>query len=163
MNTCNCRECKQAKGAVRLEPKGKRVVRRLWDRPTRATLPPADRVGLRYLLSDTWNVVTSCLRPFWGRLTARHAVGGMGRDDGRSKSHPVMGWIRVITRPARELTSIGCFFARKRAEPILGGKANEATLRVPCALHQMGFGCPCVSQRWLQLQSPGHLYAEVGL
>ena len=44
-----------------------------------------------------------------------------------------MGWIRVesiwlnITRPARELTSIGCFVARKRAEPILGGKANEAT------------------------------------
>ena len=32
---------------------------------------------------------------YWGRLTARHAVGGMGRDDGRSKGHPVMGWIRV--------------------------------------------------------------------
>jgi len=57
----------------------------------------------------------------------------MGRDDGRSEGHPVMGWIRVeglrlnITRLARELTSIGCFVARKLAEPILEGKANEAT------------------------------------
>jgi hypothetical protein len=124
----------------------------LAERPTRAILPPADRVDLRYLLSDTRNVVTPCLRPL-GRRTVRHAVGGMGRDDGRSQGHPVTGWIRVeslrldITRPARELTSIGCFFARKRAEPILGGKANEATLRVPCALHQMGFGCQRVSQR----------------
>ncbi len=122
------------------------------ERPTRAELPPADRVDLRYLLSDTRNVVTPWLRPC-GRLTVRHAVGGMGRDDGRSQGHPVMGWIRVeslkldITRPARELTSIGCFFARKLVEPILGGKANEATLCVPCALHQMGFGCQCVSQR----------------
>ena len=68
-----------------------------------------------------------------GRLTVRHAVGGMGRDDGRSEGHLVMGWIRVeslrlnITRLARELTSIGCFVARKLAEPILEGKANEAT------------------------------------
>lgn len=91
--------------------------------------------------------------PFWGRLTVRHAVGGMGGEDGRSEGHPVMGWIRVeslgldITRPARELTSIGCFVARKLIEPILGGKANEATLCEPCALHRMGFGCQCVSQR----------------
>jgi len=53
-----------------------------------------------------------------GRLIVRHAVGGTGREDGKSKGHPVMGWIRVeglwlnITRPVRELTSIGCFFAR---------------------------------------------------
>jgi len=33
--------------------------------------------------------------PSLGRLTARHAVGGMGREDGRSQGHPVMGWIRV--------------------------------------------------------------------
>ena len=32
---------------------------------------------------------------FRGRLTVRHAVGGMERDDGRSEGHPVMGWIRV--------------------------------------------------------------------
>ncbi len=56
-----------------------------------------------------------------------------------------MGWIRVeslrldITRPVRELTSIGCFVARKLVEPILGGKANEATLCEPCALHRNGF------------------------
>jgi len=31
--------------------------------PTRAKFPPADRVGLRYSLSNTRNVVTSCLRP----------------------------------------------------------------------------------------------------
>jgi len=77
----------------------------------------------------------------------------MGREDGRSKGHSVMGWIRVesfrldITRPVRELTSIGCFVARKLVEPILGGKANEATICVPCALHRMVFGCQCVSQR----------------
>jgi hypothetical protein len=125
---------------------------RIAEPPTRAILPPADRVDLRYLLSDTRNVAIPCLRPC-GRLTVRHAVGGMGRDDGRSQSHPVMGWIRVeglgldITRPAREPTSIGCFVVRKLIEPILGGKANEATLCVPCALHRMGFGCQCVSQR----------------
>ena len=44
-----------------------------------------------------------------------------------------MGWIRVeslrldIARPVREQTSIGCFLARKLIEPILEGKANEAT------------------------------------
>ena len=76
-------------------------------------------------------MVTPCLR-LLGRLTVRHAVGGMGRDDGRSEGHPVMGWIRVeglrldITRPARGLTSIGCFVARKLVEPISEGKANEA-------------------------------------
>ena len=70
-----------------------------------------------------------------GRLTVRHAAGGMGREDGRSEGHPVMGWIRVeslrldITRPVREQTSIGCFFARKLIEPILEGKANEAIYR----------------------------------
>ena len=39
-------------------------------------------------------MITSCLRPL-GRLTARHAEGGMGRDDGRSERYPVMGQIRV--------------------------------------------------------------------
>jgi hypothetical protein len=74
-----------------------------------------------------------------------------------------MGWIRVEslrlpnTRPARELTSIGCFVARKLAEPILGGKANEATFCEPCALHRMGFGCQCVSQRWLEFSVTGSL------
>jgi hypothetical protein len=44
-----------------------------------------------------------------------------------------MGWIWVeslrldIILPVRELTSIGCFVARKLVEPILEGKANEAT------------------------------------
>ena len=49
----------------------------------------------------------------WSRLTARHAVGGIGRNDGRSECHPIMGWILVesirldIIHPARELMSIG--------------------------------------------------------
>ena len=117
------------------------------ERPTRATSPPAERVELRYLLSDTRNLVTPCLRPFGGRLTVRHAVGGMGRDDGRSQGHPVMGWIRVeslrldITRPVRELTSIGCFVAGKLVEPILGGKANEATYVSHAPFTEMGIGC----------------------
>ncbi len=68
------------------------------ERPTRTILPPEDRVDLRYLLSNTRNVLTSCLRPC-GRLTVRHAVGGMGREDGRSEGHPVMGWIWVETLP----------------------------------------------------------------
>ena len=69
----------------------------------------------------------------------------MGRDDGRSEGHPVMGCIRVeslklnITRPVKVQTSIGCFVARKLVEPILGGKANEATLCEPCVLHRNGF------------------------
>ena len=114
------------------------------ERPTRALFPPADRVGLRYSLSITRNVVTSCLCSC-GRLTVRHAVGGMGRDDGRSEGHPVMGWIRVesqgltLSGPARVQTSVGCFAARKLVEPVLGGKANEATLCEPCALHRNGF------------------------
>ena len=60
------------------------------ERPTRAILPPAEKVDLRYLLSDTWNVVTLCLC-LMGRLTVRHADGGIGRDDGRSEGYPVMG------------------------------------------------------------------------
>ncbi len=46
-------------------------------RPTRATFPPADRVDLRHPWSGARTVVTPCLRPP-GRLTVRHAVGGMG-------------------------------------------------------------------------------------
>ena len=116
------------------------------ERPARALIPPAEKVDLKYLLSNTWNVVTPCLR-LCGRLTVRHAVGGMGREDGRSESHPVMGWIRVITRPVRVQTSIGCFVARKLAEPILGGKANEATYVSHAPSTEMDFGCQCVSQR----------------
>ena len=72
-------------------------------------------------------------------------MGGMGRDDGRSEGHPVMGWIRFeslrlnIIRLVRVQTSIGCFVAIKLIERILGGKANEATLCEPCALHRNGF------------------------
>jgi hypothetical protein len=62
--------------------------------PTRATLPPAERVGLMYSMSNTRNVITSYLRPL-GRLTVRHAAGGMRRDDGRSERYPVMGQIKV--------------------------------------------------------------------
>ncbi|MBW2174708.1 MAG: hypothetical protein JRF64_08755 [Deltaproteobacteria bacterium] len=54
--------------------------------PTRATLPPADRADLRYSLSNTRNVVAPCHRPS-GRLTARHADGGMGRRE-RKKRMP---------------------------------------------------------------------------
>jgi hypothetical protein len=47
----------------------------------------------------------------------------------------------------REPTSVGCFVARKLAEPILGGKANEATYVSHAPSTKMGFGCQCVSQR----------------
>jgi hypothetical protein len=59
-------------------------------RPTRATFPPADRVDLRYSLSNTWNVVAPCHRPS-GRPTERQADGGMGEEKGRSECYPVMG------------------------------------------------------------------------
>jgi hypothetical protein len=72
------------------------------ERPTRATLPSADRVDLRYLLSDTRNVVTPCLRPLGQANPAvGGTVGGMGLDDGRSQGHAVMGWIRVESLKAR--------------------------------------------------------------
>ncbi len=45
--------------------------------PARTTFPPADRADLRYSLSNTRNVVAPCHRPL-GRITVRHAVGGMG-------------------------------------------------------------------------------------
>jgi len=54
--------------------------------PTRAIFPSADRVDLRYSLSNTWNVVAPCHRPL-GRLTVRHADGGMGRRE-RKKRMP---------------------------------------------------------------------------
>jgi len=38
-----------------------------------------------------------------------------------------------------KMMGVGCFVARKLAESILGGKANEATLCEPCALHRNGF------------------------
>ena len=59
-------------------------------RPTRTTFPPADRVDLRYSLSNTRNVVAPCHRPS-GRPTARQADGGMGEEKGRSECYPVMG------------------------------------------------------------------------
>jgi hypothetical protein len=152
VNTRNCRKQEQAKGAGRLGPKGKWVVGCLSSRPTRAILPPADRVGLRYSLPDTRNVVTSCLRPL-GRLTVRHADGGMGRDDGRSEGRPVMGWIRIESLEARH------YPARKGADvrrvlrcekvgrTILRGKANEATLCEPCALYLNGDWLPaCIAK-----------------
>ena len=121
-------------------------------RPTRATFPPADRVGLRYSLSDTRNVVTSCLRPS-GRLTVRHADGGMGRDDGRSESHPVMGWIRIESlrarhHPARKGADVRLVLrCEKAGRTILRGKANEATLCEPCALYPNGDWLPaCIAK-----------------
>ena len=53
-------------------------------RPTRAIFPPADRVDLRYSLSNTRNVVAPCHRPL-GRLTVRHADGGMGRRERKKR------------------------------------------------------------------------------
>ena len=47
------------------------------DRPTRAVFPPADRVDLRYSLSDTWNVVTPCLRPL-GQANRKACCGRYG-------------------------------------------------------------------------------------
>jgi hypothetical protein len=87
------------------------------ERPTRAVSPPAEQSGPKVFAVgyvERGNPVPSPS----GRLTVRHAAGGMGKEDGRSEGHPVMGWIRVeslklnITRSVRELTSIGCFVAR---------------------------------------------------
>ena len=67
--------------------------------PTRATLPPADRVGLRYPLSNTRNVVAPCHRPL-GRLTVRQAVGGLDWRAETSEGFTVMVEIPVETGPA---------------------------------------------------------------
>jgi len=99
---------------------------------------------------------TPCLRPL-GQANRKACCGRYGlrwwKKPRPSCNEVDTGW--DITRPAREQTSIGCFVARKRVEPILGGKANEATICVPCALHRMVFGCQCVSQRWLEFSITG--------
>jgi hypothetical protein len=80
-----------------------------------------------------------------------------------------MGWIRVenlrfdITRPTRELTSIGCFVARKLVEPILGGKANEATYVSHAPFTEWVLAASVYRKGGWSFQSPGHFYAEVGL
>ena len=120
------------------------------NRPTRATLPPADRVGLRYPMSDTRNVVIPCLRPM-GRLTARRADGGMGKEDGRSECHPVMGWIRIESlgarhHPARKGADVRLVLrCQKVGGTSLRGKANEATSHALST--REGIGCQRVSQR----------------
>jgi len=130
------------------------------ERPTRAELPSAEKVDLRYLLSDMWNVVTPCLRPV-GQANRKASCGRYGvrwwKKPRPSCNGMDTGWEPrlYITRSVRELTSIGCFVARKLVEPILGGKASEVTLCVPCALHRMGFGCQCVSQRWSEFLVTG--------
>ena len=78
------------KELVGLDQKGKWVDRMFEYHSTRATFPPAERVDLRYPLSGMRNVPAPYLRPM-GRLTVRHADGGMGGDDGRSEGYPVMG------------------------------------------------------------------------
>jgi hypothetical protein len=45
--------------------------------PTRTILPPVDRMGLRYSLSITRNVVTSCLRPL-GQANRKACCGRYG-------------------------------------------------------------------------------------
>ena len=65
------------------------------ERPTRAASPPVEQSGPKVFAVGYVERGNPMPSPFVGRLTVRHAVGGMGRDDGRSEGHPVMGWIRV--------------------------------------------------------------------
>jgi hypothetical protein len=62
----------------------------IFGRPTRAIFPPAERVDLRYSLSNTRNVVAPCHRPL-GRPTARQADGGMGRRERKKRMLPCNG------------------------------------------------------------------------
>jgi hypothetical protein len=74
-----------------LDQKGEWVVRMfLWSSDT-GNIPTGRQSGptvsdVEY--ADRANPMPS---PFMGRLTVRHTVGGMGRDDGRSECYPVMG------------------------------------------------------------------------
>ena len=68
-----------------------------------------------------------------------------------------------ISRPARGQTSIGCIFVRKRAEPILEGKANEATLCVPAPFTKWVLAAGVYHKGDWNFRSPGRLYAAVGL
>ena len=80
-----------------------------------------------------------------------------------------MGWIRVeslrlnITWLVRELTSIGCFFARKLIEPILEGKANEATYVCHAPFPDWVLAVSVYRKGDWNFRSLGRLYAEAGL
>ena len=64
------------------------------ERPTRAVFPPAEQSGPKVFAVGYVERGNRMPSPS-GRLTVRHAVGGMRREDGRSEGHPVMGWIQV--------------------------------------------------------------------
>jgi hypothetical protein len=60
-------------------------------------------------------------------------------------------------------TSVGCFVAKKLAEPILGGKANEATYVSHAPSTKWVLAVSVYRKGDWNFQLPGHLYAEVGL
>lgn len=93
------RDERQAKGADRLEPKGKWSGYGSLTWPYVNVAPPAYRIGpkssVKVIRAKRGNLVYPPEQS--GRLTVRHAVGYAGEDHGESECYPVMGEIRVET------------------------------------------------------------------
>ena len=125
------------------------MVRGLFIPSTHATIPPAKRQTLTHRVKWVEHGKPNYLHRDMESNPQGMPIGKWVWDVGGSKGQPVTGWIGGIPWPERVLTSDRCFGARKLAEPCLKGKANEATWVSYAPFTKMGFGCQCVSQRWL--------------
>ena len=81
-----------------MDQKGEWVVRVSWRSSDTGDIPTGRQSGPKVSVVEYADRANSMPSPSLGRLTVRHTVGGMGRDDGRSECRPVMGRIRVDTR-----------------------------------------------------------------
>ena len=62
----------------------------LWSSDT-GNIPTGRESGPKVSVVEYADRANPMPSPSLGRLTVRHTVGGMGRDDGRSECYPVMG------------------------------------------------------------------------
>ena len=77
MNACKCRDAEQAKGAVRLGPKGEWVVRSSFHMGDADSIPTGRESGPKVFDVGYVERGAPCHRPS-GRLTVRQADEGMG-------------------------------------------------------------------------------------
>jgi len=117
---------------------------------TRTSIPPVDRVDLRYSLSNTRNVEIPYLSPEAIRAgaTVRHAVGD-AELRGWKKRMPFCNGADTgfkVTRPERELTSIWCPAVKPPGEPPQEGKQMTPSKERWCTFHLRVCGCRLLSQ-----------------
>ena len=74
-----------------LDQKGEWVVRVSWRSSDTGDIPTGRQSGPKVSVVEYADRANPMPSPSLGRLTVRHTVGGMGRDDGRSECYPVMG------------------------------------------------------------------------